>query len=57
MARWRGRLFVAGSAMKSVLGLLLLVIGVLVISGADKAVETFLVDASPEWLTNLTTRF
>jgi cytochrome c-type biogenesis protein len=43
--------------MKSVLGLLLLVIGVLVISGADKAVETFLVDASPEWLTNLTTRF
>ena len=57
MARWRGRLMVAGSGMKSVLGLLLLVIGVLVISGADKALETFLVDASPEWLTNLTTRF
>lgn len=57
MARWRGRLLVAGSGMKSVLGLLLLVIGVLVISGADKALETFLVDASPEWLTNLTTRF
>ena len=57
MARWRGRLLFAGSGMKSALGLLLLVIGVLVISGADKALETFLVDVSPEWLTNLTTRF
>src|SRR5206468_10356872 len=57
MARWRGRLLFAGSGMKSALGLLLLVIGVLVISGADKALETFLVDASPDRLTNLTTRF
>ena len=57
MVRWRGRLLAAGGGMKSVLGLLLLVIGVLIISGADKALETFLVDVSPEWLTNLTTRF
>jgi cytochrome c-type biogenesis protein len=57
MARWRGSLLLAGSGMKSVLGLLLLVIGVLVISGADKALEAFLVDVSPSWLTNLTTRF
>jgi cytochrome c-type biogenesis protein len=40
-----------------VLGLLLLVIGFLIISGTDKTLETFLVDVSPEWLTNLTTRF
>jgi hypothetical protein len=57
MARWRGRLLAAGSGMKSALGLLLLVAGMLVISGADKALEAFLVDVSPEWLTNLTTRF
>jgi cytochrome c biogenesis protein CcdA len=57
MARWRGRLLAAGSGMKSVLGLLLIVAGMLVISGADKALEAFLVDVSPEWLTNLTTRF
>jgi cytochrome c-type biogenesis protein len=57
MARWRGRLLATGSGMKSVLGLLLLVIGILIISGADKALETFLVDVSPEWLTDLTTRF
>ncbi|MEH2621999.1 cytochrome c-type biogenesis protein [Bradyrhizobium sp. AZCC 1719] len=57
MARWRGRLLAAGSGMKFVLGLLLLVVGMLVISGADKALEAFLVELSPEWLTNLTTRF
>jgi cytochrome c-type biogenesis protein len=57
MARWRGRLLAAGSGMKIVLGLLLLVVGMLVISGADKALEAFLVEISPEWLTNLTTRF
>jgi sulfite exporter TauE/SafE len=57
MARWRGRLLAAGGGMKSALGLLLLVIGFLIISGTDKTLETFLVDVSPEWLTNLTTRF
>lgn len=57
MMRWRGRLLAAGSGMKLLLGLLLLGIGMLVISGADKALESMLVEASPEWLTNLTTRF
>jgi sulfite exporter TauE/SafE len=57
MARWRGRLLAAGAGMKSALGLFLLVIGLLIISGADKTFETFLVDVSPEWLANLTTRF
>lgn len=57
MARWRGRLLAVGGGMKSVLGLLLLVVSLLILSGTDKALETFLVDVSPEWLTNLTTRF
>jgi len=57
MARWRGRWLAAGAGMKSALGLFLLVIGLLIISGADKTFETFLVDVSPEWLTNLTTRY
>ena len=57
MARWRGRLLAAGSGMKSALGLFLLVAGMLVITGADKALEAFLVEVSPEWLTSLTTRF
>jgi len=29
----------------------------LIASGLDKRVETALVDASPDWLTTLTTRF
>ena len=29
----------------------------LILSGADRALETGLVDASPAWLTDLTTRF
>lgn len=57
MARWRGRLLAAGSGMKSALGLFLLVAGMFVITGADKALETFLVEVSPGWLTSLTTRF
>ena len=36
---------------------ILIVAGLLVISGADKTLEAFLVNISPEWLTNLTTRF
>lgn len=57
MQRWRQRLLSAGHGMKSALGLLFLVIGGLVLLGLDKAVETLLVEASPQWLTDLTTRF
>jgi hypothetical protein len=35
---------------------LLVVIGALVLTGFDKSIETMLVDASPQWLTDLTTR-
>ncbi|MGT2437616.1 cytochrome c biogenesis CcdA family protein [Bradyrhizobium betae] len=57
MLRWRGTLLSAGSGMKSALGLLFVVIGFLIVTGADKMLEAVLVDASPAWLTNLTTTF
>jgi cytochrome c-type biogenesis protein len=57
MARWRGRLMEAGKGGKIALGLLLVAVGLLIATGTDKKLETFLVDASPAWLTNLTTRF
>jgi cytochrome c biogenesis protein CcdA len=57
VTRWRRRLLSAGYGMKVALGLLFVAIGALVLSGYDKAIETALVDASPQWLTNLTTRF
>ena len=57
MVRWRGTMLSAGSGLKSALGLLFVIVGVLIITGADKRLEAFLVDASPAWLTNLTTSF
>jgi cytochrome c biogenesis protein CcdA len=57
MMRWRGRLMETGSIGKTLLGLLLVAVGLLVATNLDKRLETILVDASPAWLTELTTRF
>ena len=48
---------VAAEAARRVLGVLLVAAGALIVSGADKRLEAWLVDASPAWLTELTTRF
>lgn len=53
----RGRMAGAGRIGKLVLGGLLLVMGLLIFSGLDRALETWLVDISPLWLTELTTRY
>jgi cytochrome c-type biogenesis protein len=53
----RGTLMSASSKFKSVLGVILVALGLLIVSGYDKRVEAALVEASPEWLTSLTTRF
>jgi cytochrome c-type biogenesis protein len=55
--RWRRRLMAGGARAKAAFALVLVVIGVLVLTGFDKRVETLLVDHSPQWLTELTTRF
>jgi cytochrome c-type biogenesis protein len=55
--RWRGQLTSAGSGFKAALGMLLVVVASSLLLGFDKSIETVLVAASPEWLTNLTTRF
>ena len=57
MARWRGTLLAAGRGLKAALSLLFVVIGVLILSGADKRLEAVLVEALPPWLTTLTTSF
>jgi cytochrome c-type biogenesis protein len=57
MMRWRHRLAAAGHGLKAGFGAVLVAIGVFVITGLDKTVETALVEASPQWLTDLTTRF
>jgi cytochrome c-type biogenesis protein len=57
MLRMRNRMLEAGGFMKSALGLILVVVGLAVVTGADKAIEAKLVALAPEWLTNLTTRY
>ena len=57
MMRWRGRLMETGKAGKTVLGLVLVAVGLFVATGLDKRLEAILVEASPDWLTQLTTRF
>jgi cytochrome c-type biogenesis protein len=57
MMRWRERLLTFGQGGKMALGALLIAVGVAILTHADKSLEAALVSASPEWLTELTTRF
>lgn len=57
MQRWRGRMLGAGRSGKSLLGAGALAVALLILTGADHALEATLVAASPDWLTDLTTRY
>jgi cytochrome c-type biogenesis protein len=57
LMRVRSSLMSAGKLGKALLGVAFIVIGVAIVSGADKRIEAALVDASPQWLTELTTSF
>lgn len=57
LMRLRGRLIAAGKVGKALLGVAFILIGAAIISGADRRIETALVNASPQWLTQLTTSF
>ena len=54
---WRDRLRGSGTPLKIGFGLLLVAAGLAVLTGLDKRIETFLVNVSPQWLIDLTTRF
>ncbi len=57
LTRWRGKLMQSGNRGKYVLGGLLFVVGLLILTGTDHLIEGLLVSITPEWLTELTTRF
>ncbi|HLN09162.1 MAG TPA: cytochrome c biogenesis CcdA family protein [Xanthobacteraceae bacterium] len=57
LGQWRNRLLAAGTGGKAAMGLLLVAIGGLILTGLDRRLEAILVAASPAWLTDLTTRF
>lgn len=53
MLRLRSRLALAGHLGKKVLGGVLLVLGVLILTGMDKRFEAWALDLAPPWLTEL----
>jgi hypothetical protein len=57
MGKWRDRMIATGSRGKAILGGILLVVGLLIVSGLDKEAEAVLVASSPTWLTELTTAY
>jgi cytochrome c-type biogenesis protein len=56
-ARWRGAALSGGKTLKTVMGLLLVVLGAAILSGPDRPIEAVLAAASPAWLVGPTTSF
>lgn len=56
MARMRGRLLFAGRNGKKVLGGAMLLLALLILTGADKRAESWILDVAPAWLTQIGTR-
>jgi len=57
LLRWRTRLISGGAHARMLFAIVLVAIGVIVVTGLDKRIETLGVNESPHWLTDLTTRF
>ncbi len=57
MMRFRDKLLLAGQTGKKILGVLLLLVGIMIIMGWDKQLESLALDILPEWLINLSVRF
>lgn len=57
LMRLRATLMETGRAGKLALGGLLIATGIFVLTGLDKELETALLQISPDWLTNLTTKY
>lgn len=57
ITRWRGRMMAAGSRGKYLLGGMLILVGIFILSGADRLAEGWIVLNLPDWLIDLTTRY
>ena len=55
MTKFRDKMLAAGTAGKKILGVLLLALGLLILTGTDKAFEAAVLKASPDWLVQTTT--
>jgi cytochrome c-type biogenesis protein len=57
LLKWRGKMMSLSGTLKSVMGLILVLVGVGILTGLDKSLEAKLVELSPDWITELTTRY
>jgi hypothetical protein len=57
MMRVKSKLVTVGRVGKYLLGALLILLGLLIISGVDKKIETLILSVMPDWLVLLTTKF
>jgi cytochrome c biogenesis protein CcdA len=57
LAHWRVSLLSTGQGIKRVIGAVLIALGLLTLTGLDRAFQTALVRLSPSWLTEFTTQF
>jgi cytochrome c biogenesis protein CcdA len=57
MSKIRHHAASAGRGLKATLGIVFVLVGAAIVTGSDKKIETALVEASPQWLTDLTTRY
>jgi cytochrome c biogenesis protein CcdA len=57
MMRVKSKLVTAGKVGKYLLGVLLILLGLLIIFGLDKKIETLILSIMPDWLVLLTTKF
>ena len=55
MQKFRGKLLLFGGKGKQLLGMLVLALGIMMLTGTDKLVEAALLELAPEWLVWLTT--
>ncbi len=55
MTRFRGKLLEAGKRGKQILGFIMLVLGIAILTGADKLFEAWILGMAPGWLIRLTT--
>ncbi|WP_151702322.1 cytochrome c biogenesis CcdA family protein [Nitrincola alkalilacustris] len=57
MLRMKGKLLLAGQRGKRILGALMLLVGLLMLTGVDKTLEVWALDLLPDWYIQITTRF
>lgn len=57
LMRWRGRMGATGNAGKLIFGVIVLVVGLGIVTGLEKRFQAWVITVTPDWLTELTTRY